>query len=86
MTNIATKSTFRNPVTYYASLEGVEGQAALTSGGYVFRADDSGTRTLVDFRNSDLCLYGRKDIADGQYALDTAHGGLVTTCSRTVRS
>jgi hypothetical protein len=83
MTNVATKSTFRNPVTYYASLEGVEGQAALTSGGYVFRADNSGTCTLVNFRHSDLMLYGRIDLVA---AAALADGDRVVRCSQTVRS
>ena len=83
MTSVATKSTFRNPVTYYASLGDVDGQASLTAGGYVFRAEDSGTCTLVDFKNADLMLYGRLDLIA---AADLADGNRVVRCAQTVRS
>ena len=76
-------------IVHYAShmLGGTEvyGTAERTNGGYIFRPDTGTNAVLVDYRNVDLLLFGVVSLADQQWVSDQAGGGLVATCSRTVR-
>lgn len=72
-------------VTHYASLmvgtEEVFGTAELISGGYLFRRDGERRATLVSYKDADLVLYGRCDLADAQLVAD---GDRVVRCSQTL--
>jgi len=58
-------------IIYYAHLGDVEGTAELLTGsGYLFRPEGSRKAVLVDYRNVELALHGRKDLADAQRAAD----------------
>ena len=71
-------------IAHYASLmvgtEEVFGVATLIAGGYSFRPDDSRTVRLVSYKDADLMLYGRCDLADAQYITDELAGGAVGVC------
>ena len=73
-------------IQHYASLmvggEEVYGIATLVAGGYSFRPDGSREVRLVDYRNSDLLLYGRCDIADAQWHEDLSTGDLARLLGR----
>ena len=75
-------------IIHYASLTvndaNLYGTAELVCGsGYLFRQDGERKATLVSYKNTDLVLYGRVDLADAQYIDDELHGGLVAiACSR----
>lgn len=74
-------------IQHYASyvIDGQEvtGIARLLPGGYYF-TPAVGESRLVSYKDVDLTLYGRCDLADAQYAADTAQGGLVVRTSRTL--
>jgi hypothetical protein len=68
-------------VTHYAILtvngEDVYGTAELLNGsGYLFRAEGERKATLVSYRDPELTLLGRCDLADAQREADEAAGGL----------
>ena len=73
---------------HYASylVNGTEvfGTAELLNGsGYLFRTDGERTATLVSYKDINLMLYGRVELAFDQYLDDELHGGLVAVaCSR----
>jgi hypothetical protein len=71
-------------ITHYAYLGDVYGTAELLNGtGYLFRADGARKATLVSYRDPELLLLGRCDLADLQQAADDARGGAVAiACSR----
>jgi hypothetical protein len=74
-------------ITHYASLlidnEEVCGVATLIAGGYSFRPDDSRAVRLVSYKDADLLLFGRCDIADAQYIEDELRGGFAgVACGR----
>ena len=63
-------------VVHYAYLGDVYGTAELLNGtGYLFRADGARKATVVSYRDPDLALLGRCDLADMQQAADDARGG-----------
>jgi hypothetical protein len=72
------------PVQHYALYHDVEGVATLRCGsGYTFQPDGSTESWLVGYKDSDLVLLGRKDLADAQRAADTCAGGLAAiVCGR----
>ena len=73
-------------IQHYASLmvagEEVYGVATLVAGGYSFRPDGSREVRLVDYRNSDLMLYGQVAIADAQWRDNTSTGDLARLLGR----
>jgi hypothetical protein len=73
-------------IQHYASLligdTEVHGIATLVPGGYAFKADDTGEYRLVSYKNTDLMLYGRCDIADAQWADDTSTGNVARLLGR----
>jgi hypothetical protein len=74
-------------IQHYASLtiggDEVYGIATLVAGGYTFRPDDSRAGVLVSYKDANLMLYGRCDIADAQYIDDELAGGpAAVACSR----
>ncbi len=85
MATIAQRST---PIKHYASylVHGTEvhGTAELVAGtGYLFRQDGQRTARLVSYKDADLLLYGRCDLADAQWADDLTHGDLAAlVCGR----
>jgi hypothetical protein len=76
---MATVPRITTPVQHYASYEiageDVYGVATLIAGGYSFRPDDSRAVRLVSYKDPALMLYGRCDLADGQYLADELAGG-----------
>jgi|RhiMetdeSRZDD1v2_1073273.scaffolds.fasta_scaffold570988_2 hypothetical protein len=76
VTNIV---TYRKPqgITHYAYYGEVYGTAELLNGsGYLFRADGERKATLVSYKDPELVLLGRCDLADAQRATDNAAGRL----------
>lgn len=75
-------------IVHYASYlingEEVFGIARLVGGGYYF-TPDIGESRLVSYKDVELTLFGNVDIAHQQWVIDEANGGLVATCSRTIR-
>jgi hypothetical protein len=72
-------STYRKPqaVTHYAYLGDIYGTAELLNGsGYLFRAEGERKATLVSYKDPELVLLGRCDLAHAQRAADNAAGGL----------
>jgi hypothetical protein len=70
-------------IVHYAYLGEVYGTAELLNGtGYVFRAEGERKATLVSYRDSNLVLLGRCDLADLQQAADDARGGAVSIACR----
>lgn len=73
---------------HYASLmvNGAEvyGTAELVCGsGYLFRKDGQRQARLVSYKDSDLLLYGRCDLADAQHDVDLLVGGAAAVaCTR----
>ena len=70
---------------HYASYEinGTEtyGTAEFLNGsGWLFRKDGERQATLVSYKDINLMLYGRCDLADAQYIDDELHGGPVGIC------
>jgi hypothetical protein len=63
-------------ITHYAYLGDVYGTAELLNGsGYLFRKDGERKATLVSYRDPELVLLGRCDLADVQRAVDEHAGG-----------
>jgi hypothetical protein len=84
---MATVPRITTPIQHYASYviagEEVYGVATLIAGGYSFRPDDSREVRLVSYKDGDLLLYGRCDLADGQYLADELAGGAAAlACTR----
>ena len=53
------------------------GTAELLNGsGWLFRKDGERKATVVSYKDVNLMLYGRCDLADAQWAADTSHGDL----------
>ena len=82
VTNIATYRKTQG-ITHYAYLGDVYGTAELLNGsGYLFRQDGERKATLVSYKDPELTLLGRCDLADAQRAADNAAGGLAAlVCS-----
>ena len=70
--------------SYLVNNEEVFGTAELVCGsGYLFRKDGERQATLVSYKDVNLMLYGRCDLADAQYIDDELRGGLVgVACHR----
>jgi hypothetical protein len=71
--------TYRKPqgITHYAYYGDVYGTAELLNGsGYLFRQDGERKATLVSYKDPELTLLGRCDLADTQRTADDAAGGL----------
>jgi hypothetical protein len=73
-------------IVHYASLmvdnEDTYGTAELLNGsGYLFRADGERKATLVSYKDVNLMLYGRCDVADAQYVDDESRGGVAWICT-----
>lgn len=65
------------PVAHYAYLGELYGTAELLNGsGYLFRQHGQRTATLVSYRDPNLMLLGRCDLADAQHEADEQAGGL----------
>ena len=73
-------------IQHYASLlvgdTEIYGVATLVPGGYTFRPDDSREVRLVSYKDGNLMLYGRCDIADAQWTDDTSTGDLARLLGR----
>ena len=86
MATLTASITNRKPVAHYASYiiagEEVFGIATLIAGGYSFRLDGSREVRLVSYKDVDLMLYGRCDLADAQWAEDCATGDLARLTGR----
>jgi len=78
MTKVIEIATARkHHVTHYAYYGDLYGTAELVNGsGYLFRAEGERKATLVSYRDPELVLLGRCDLADAQYAADEQAGGL----------
>ena len=64
-------------IAHYAYYDDLYGTAELLNGsGYLFRAKDERKATLVSYKDPELTLLGRCDLADAQRAADEAAGGL----------
>jgi hypothetical protein len=73
---MATVARTTAPIQHYAYLGDAYGTAELLNGsGYLFRAEGERKATLVSYKNVNLMLYGRCDLADGQYITDELAGG-----------
>ena len=71
--------TYRKPqgISHYAYYGEVYGTAELLNGsGYLFRVEGERKATLVSYKDPELTLLGRCDLADAQRAADEAAGGL----------
>ena len=63
-------------IAYYATYKTTEGTAELLNGsGYLFRATGERQARLVSYKDPELLLAGRKDLADAQRQADQARGG-----------
>ena len=84
MTTIPAPAPARNTVTHYAYLGDTYGTAELLNGsGYLFRAEGERQATLVSYKDPQLLLLGRVDVADAQYEVDLLIGGpAMIACSR----
>jgi hypothetical protein len=74
-------------IVHYASLmvdnDETYGTAELLNGsGYLFRADGERKATLVSYKDVNLMLYGRCDVADAQYIEDELCGGAAAVACR----
>jgi hypothetical protein len=79
MGTITDLRTYRKPqsVTHYAYYGELYGTAELLNGsGYLFRQDGERKATLVSYKDPELTLLGRCDLANAQRAADDAAGGL----------
>ena len=79
MGTITDLRTYRKPqrVTHYAYYGELYGTAELLNGsGYLFRKDGERKATLVSYKDPELTLLGRCDLANAQRAADDAAGGL----------
>jgi hypothetical protein len=64
-------------ITHYAYYGELYGTAELLNGsGYLFRQDGERKATLVSYKDPELTLLGRCDLADAQRCEDAASGGL----------
>jgi hypothetical protein len=64
-------------VTHYAYYGELYGTAELLCGsGYLFRAEGERQATLVNYKDPELMLLGRCDIADTKWAEDVSQGDL----------
>lgn len=79
------KAIDKGKVRHYAYYGDVYGIARLVGGGYYF-TPEVGESRLVSYKDPNLMLLGHVATADQQWAIDQAAGGLVATCSQTVRS
>jgi len=84
---MAKVANVRGPVKHYASLmvNDVEvfGVATLVNGtGYLFVADGERKATLINYKDPNLMLFGRCDIADAQWTTDTSTGDLARLLGR----
>ena len=67
--------------SYEINGEEIYGTAELLNGsGYLFRQDGERQATLVSYKDVNLMLYGRCDLADAQYIDDELRGGPVGVC------
>ena len=87
MATVPEITTTRKPqyrCTHYAYYGEVSGTAEFVSGsGYLFRKDGERQATLVSYKDPELMLLGRVDVAEMQQELDTLLGGpALIACSR----
>jgi hypothetical protein len=87
MATVPGTSTTRKPqyrCTHYAYYGEVYGSAEFVSGtGYLFRAEGERQATLVSYKDPELLLLGRMDVADMQHDIDLLVGGYAAVaCSR----
>ena len=67
--------------SYLVNGEETFGTAELVCGsGYLFRQDGERKATLVSYKDADLMLFGRCDLATDQYIDDELRGGPVGVC------
>jgi hypothetical protein len=79
MATVTELTRYRKPqgITHYAYYGELYGTAELLSGsGYLFREDGQRKATLVSYKDVDLVLLGRCDLADAKRAEEEAAGGL----------
>jgi len=79
MATVTDITTYRKPqrISHYAHYGALYGTAELLNGsGYLFRAEGERKATLVSYKDPELMLLGRCDLADAQRAADDAAGGL----------
>ena len=72
-------ATYRKPqaVTHYVYYGDLYGTAELLNGsGWLFRKDGERKATVVSYKDPELTLLGRCDLADAQRQADDAAGGL----------
>jgi hypothetical protein len=78
MATVTDLTTYRKSnVTHYATYGDRYGTAELLNGsGYLFREEGQRKATLVSYKDPELTLLGRCDLANAQRAADDAAGGL----------
>ena len=67
--------------SYLVGNKEVFGTAILIPGGYAFRPDDSRAVRLVSYKDVNLMLFGRCDLATAQYLDDEIRGGAAAICT-----
>jgi hypothetical protein len=78
MATVLEMTTYRKPqkVTHYAYYGDLYGTAELLNGsGYLFRQEGERQATLVSYKDPELVLLGRCDLADAQYVQDLQQRG-----------
>ena len=79
MATVTDLSTYRKPqgISHYAYYSDVYGTAELLNGsGYLFRAEGERKATLVSYKDPELMLLGRCDLANAKRAEEDTAGGL----------
>ena len=83
MATIAQPSTARNTTSHHATYRGIACTARLLTGGYAISVEGYAGAKLVSYRDTELVLLGRCDLADAQRQADDAAGGLAAiVCGR----
>jgi hypothetical protein len=86
MATVTELTRYRKPqgVTHYATYGDLYGTADLLGGtGYLFREDSQRKATVVSYKDPELVLLGRVDLADAKRAEEEAAGGLAAlVCGR----
>jgi hypothetical protein len=79
MATVTDIATYHEPqaITHYAYYGDVYGTAELLNGSsYLFRVEGERKATLVSYKDPELVLLGRCDLADAKRADEDAAGGL----------
>jgi hypothetical protein len=86
MATVTDIATYRKPqgITHYAYYGDLYGTAELLTGsGYLFRQEGERKATVVSYKDPELVLLGRCDVADMQHEVDMLVGGYAAVaCGR----